>query len=256
MARRLHLLASADRAHYLVHRLASSATNHRFCVEQPQYPVPPASLAFDAYGHTCWEDYRTTGEAHAAEIVALIREFAGAGRLRIAEWGCGCGRILRHIGRAGLGDSKLFGFDVDAQAIDWCRSHLPGIAFCRSERLPPLPVADGSFDVVFHYSVWTHLSQSAVEAWSAELARVLAPGGLLISTTHGDRYRHMLLPDERRRYDFGQPVSRADYQEGRKYYLSFHPASYVEAMLRGSFGSVLLAPAQPGLPQDVWIAVK
>jgi len=256
VARRLHLLASADRLHYLGHRMRSSVANRRFVAEYPEYALPPAALAFEAYGHTSWQDYRATGQAHAAAMVALIREQAAPGRLRIAEWGCGCGRILRHIAPAGLRDAELSGFDVDQQAIDWCRTHLAGIAFWRCEALPPLPAADGRFDVVYHYSVWTHLSESSVRAWSTDLARVLAPGGILIATTHGDRYRHMLLPDERSRYDAGQPVSRAGYREGRKYYLSFHPPSHVEATLRQDFRRVLRVPAQPALPQDVWIAFK
>jgi len=34
--------------------------------------------------------------------------------------------------------------------------------------------------------VFTHLDDAASAAWRAELARVLAPGGLLIATLHGD----------------------------------------------------------------------
>ena len=256
MARRLHLLASADRLHYLAHRMGSSVANRRFVAEYPEYVLPPAALAFEAYGHTSWHDYRATGQAHAAAMVALIRAQAAPGPLRIAEWGCGCGRILRHIAAAGLSDAELSGFDVDPQAIAWCGMHLPGIAFRCCEALPPLPVVDGRFDVVYHYSVSTHLSESSVAAWSADLARVLAPGGILIATTHGDRYRRMLLPGERSRYDGGQAVSRTGYREGRKYYLSFHPPAHVEAMLRRDFRRVLQVPAQSALPQDLWIAFK
>jgi SAM-dependent methyltransferase len=50
---------------------------------------------------------------------------------------------------------------------------------------PPLPFADASFDLAFSVSVHTHLAESSAGTWTDELGRVIAPGGILLVTTHG-----------------------------------------------------------------------
>ena len=252
------LLEPTDAVHYLVHRAASAGGNRRFVRRNPDYPVPPAKLAFESYGHTSWDEYRRTGEAHASVIADLVRGHArGGDPLRVLEWGCGAGRIIRHLASAGLGaGARLFGVDVDGAAIEWCGRRLPGIRFQRCGPRPPLAFENCSFDVVYHYSVWTHLSEDSVRAWVRELARILKLQGIMIGTTHGEHYTGLLLPHELERYRAGYPVTRAGFAEGRKYYLSFHPPAYVTKILQGSFQTTRHLPACPerGVPQDLWIA--
>ena len=75
------------------------------------------------------------------------------------------------------------GVDVDRRQIDWAARHLPG-RFEVIPTAPPTALASGSFDLIFTISVFTHLDESMQEAWLAELARLLRPGGLLLATTH------------------------------------------------------------------------
>ena len=42
---------------------------------------------------------------------------------------------------------------------------------------PPLRFADGSFDIVYAYSVFSHLSERVQLRWVEEFARILRPGG-------------------------------------------------------------------------------
>jgi len=51
---------------------------------------------------------------------------------------------------------------------------------------------DAQFDLVYSISVFTHLPEAMQFAWLDELARVCAPGGILIASTHGES----LLPGE------------------------------------------------------------
>jgi SAM-dependent methyltransferase len=48
-----------------------------------------------------------------------------------------------------------------------------------------LPFGSSSFDLVYSLSIFTHFREEYAAAWLAELGRVLAPGGILIITTHG-----------------------------------------------------------------------
>ena len=62
--------------------------------------------------------------------------------------------------------------------------------------MPPTGLPSGSFDLIYAYSVFSHLSEPASDAWVSEFRRLLAPGGLLVITT---RPRDFLLQCERYR---------------------------------------------------------
>jgi len=101
---------------------------------------------------------------------------------RLLDFGCGWGRILRLF----LRDCKaahLQGVDVDPMLVDVCRSTFPYATFDQVEPLPPTSFADGSFDVITAYSVFSHLAEHASQAWVREFARLLRPGGVMLVTT-------------------------------------------------------------------------
>jgi len=102
---------------------------------------------------------------------------------RVLDWGVGCGRLARHFPSA---HARAFaGCDIDRDNVDWCAANLPG-TFAASRLLPPLPFDDASFDAVYGVSVFTHMREPMQLAWLAELARVMRPGGFLVTTTHGE----------------------------------------------------------------------
>jgi SAM-dependent methyltransferase len=101
---------------------------------------------------------------------------------RVLDWGVGCGRIARHFPRASAGG--LTGCDIDHDNVEWCSSHLAG-TFVQSSMQPPLPFGNESFDVIYGVSIFTHLRESMQLRWLEELDRVLAPGGIILVTIHG-----------------------------------------------------------------------
>jgi SAM-dependent methyltransferase len=130
------------------------------------------------------EAFLTGGQA-AAEGLAGAAAPAGLEHLAsVLDFGCGCGRVLSHLAELAPA-ARLTGVDVDAEAIAWARRELAGIDFGVSGRRPPLPFADGDFELVYSISVFSHLSVADQDAWLGELARVLAPGGLALLSTHG-----------------------------------------------------------------------
>ena len=106
-----------------------------------------------------------------------------AGKLRVLDFGCGCGRLSRFVG---MSDSlEAFGSDANPNHVDWCTVNLQGVVTRRNGFMPPLQFDAGSMDFVYALSVFTHLPRDAAAAWFRDLARVLAPRGILIITTHG-----------------------------------------------------------------------
>ena len=145
-------------------------------------PMPPRELRarvgvrddaanFDEIGARC----RTTIDR------LLPDEWSWEGR-RVLDFGCGPGRTLRHL-QAEAERCELIGCDIHEPSVAWVQRNLAVRAFtCGDE--PPLPLAAGSVDLVLAVSVFTHLTDSWAP-WLAELARVLAPDGMLLLTFHG-----------------------------------------------------------------------
>lgn len=103
---------------------------------------------------------------------------------RMLDWGCGSGRLSR-LFLATRPGPEVFGCDIDAESVEWCRQNLAGGQFHHTGLLPPLPFPDRFFPLAIAYSVFTHLNRETQLAWLAEMGRVLAPGGILLATVHG-----------------------------------------------------------------------
>jgi ubiquinone/menaquinone biosynthesis C-methylase UbiE len=65
---------------------------------------------------------------------------------------------------------------VGADAIEWCARNLSGGEFVNSAPEPPLPFESGYFDVVYCFSVFTHLDERMQDMWIAEIKRILNRG--------------------------------------------------------------------------------
>ena len=152
-------------------------------------PLPDRLLMVRVVGHADWRQFYETGQAHAAVFAemaeAVGRPLSQAGA--VLDWGCGCGRVTRHLMRHT--PARIVGRDPDAMTVGWCAKHLPG-DFRASRLHPPLDLADASIDAAVSLSVFTHLGEATQVEWLAELARVIRPGGLLL-LTFMDEQHHM-----------------------------------------------------------------
>ncbi len=254
--RHLRLLRAADALLFAVHCLKEAPANRAFRLEHPGSTWPSRRLAFETCGHVHLRTYWSSGRRHAQLFAEIIGREFGNQSIRVLEWGCGPGRILRHLASFLEPDRlALFGSDVSGESIRWCQESLPGIRFVKNDPLPPLPFEAGSFDVACSFSVLTHLAEPTQRLWVQELRRILRPGGMVILTTHGEHYRPLLLPREARRFDSGMVVTRGGIPEGSKHFLAFHPPAAVRELLEG-FEEVrqIPSPLEYDLPQDVWVA--
>lgn len=153
-----------------------------------ELPQPPSHLLERVCGAGCTlETFRRGGIVDWRRIATCLRS-AGFDFLdaSVLEFGCGCGRLLRHFARFST-RCRFTGVDIDAEAVAWVRANLPFAEVERSKPLPPLAFAAASFDATYSFSVFTHLPREAQSVWLAELARVLRSGGLAVLTVHGQR---------------------------------------------------------------------
>lgn len=126
------------------------------------------------------EDFLRSGVADLTCVMNIAEVFRWNGG-RVMEWGVGCGRMARHLHHTR--QSKFIGTDVDPVNIDWCQKNMP---FGTYELLDPygrFSAPDASFDLIYSFSVMTHLSEPDQDHWLAELSRISK--GLIILSVHG-----------------------------------------------------------------------
>ncbi|MGH9783087.1 MAG: class I SAM-dependent methyltransferase, partial [Terriglobia bacterium] len=161
------------------------------CFSKPAVPpglsLPPARLRFQTTESTdAWLFFRF-GRRIAQNLQVVLAESGHAINdfRKVLDFGCGCGRTLMWL-QAQFPAVNWHGADVNAEMIEWCRTHIPSARFTINASLPPLEYPEATFDLVYAVSVFTHLSDEYQRAWIPELRRVLRPGGLLLITFHSE----------------------------------------------------------------------
>lgn len=232
------LLAVIDKIMFGVNWTKTYRDNKRFIEDYPGFQGPPCRLAYDAYNHCGIRLYYEGGLAQASFYIDTIRKFKKESGLVVCEWGCGPARIIRHIKYIDNGIAKLIGTDYNDETIKWCNKNFPDILFIHNLLFPPLQLAQNSVDVIYCFSVFTHLLEATQYAWIEEIKRVLKPGGLFIGSFHGDKFKHLLLPDELDLYMKGELVTRSDVKEGSKLCTAFNSDYFIKEKLLIGFERV------------------
>jgi SAM-dependent methyltransferase len=112
---------------------------------------------------------------------------------KILDFGCGWGRVIRFFLRD-TPRSNLFGIDCDEEIIKVCEDSNINCNFSVNAIYPPTEFQDDVFDVIYSFSVFSHLSEDAHIRWLAEFKRILKPGGVLVVTT---RSRDFIISSSR-----------------------------------------------------------
>ena len=153
-----------------------------------QAPMPPVELILRV---GTMPGSRDPSEAYIADGRRLRRiieellpdDWSFRGK-RVLDFGCGAGRTLRQF-LPEAENGEFWGCDIDADSIDWLRSHLcPPLHCFRNDLRPPLSIDSGYFDLVWAMSVFTHIGYGWSQ-WLAEMHRILAPDGLLVTSYLG-----------------------------------------------------------------------
>lgn len=198
-------------------------------------PVPPGGLVFSVAGSRDLRWFLDSGAATAAGIETALAD-AGhpiATLDPVLDFGCGCGRVLRHWHGRDIG--RLHGCDYNPAGIAWVRRHLPHARVAVNGLAPPLPYSDGQFGLVYAMSVFTHFPEALQHAWLHELHRVLHPGGVLLFTTMGSAYLPRLSEAERARFAAGALVVRDAGYAGSNVCAAYHPPEWVRHWIDGRF---------------------
>ncbi len=127
------------------------------------------------------------GDFHIADLVFDALAHAGKSvqeGATVLDFGASSGRVLRAVA-AGRPDLDCVGCDPNPEAMQWAQEHLQGQRYFVSPLRPPLDLADGSVQMAYAISIWSHFAERPAIEWLAEMHRIIEPGGALVLTTHG-----------------------------------------------------------------------
>jgi 2-polyprenyl-3-methyl-5-hydroxy-6-metoxy-1,4-benzoquinol methylase len=169
--------------------LIESLDSKRFSPHGDQMPAfPPEELQRNTTGlsseaalRQAYAFYEDTRAGMRAAGKTLDRDS------KVLDFGFGWGRISRVF----MHDVKLdniHGVDVDAEFVELTRRLFGSDLFTECSPFPPTRHDDASFDLIYAYSVFSHLSGAAVHAWMTEFERLLKPGGVVAFTTRHDSF--------------------------------------------------------------------
>jgi SAM-dependent methyltransferase len=254
----LHLARPAVRTYELA-LAARSRFGSRSTATEDGLPLPPASLrAQIGPRHADAEFFLSSGRQHADLVRDVLREQGTEveGLAALLDWGCGCGRVLRHW--SGLPRTRVVGCDINPKMVEWCEERLDFAEVFVSELKPPLPSADSTFDLIYAFSVFTHLSEELQQEWIRECLRVLRPGGYLLISTMGQYYLGLqrLSESEREAFARGELVVLYERSAGTSLCSAYHPPEYVRTKLASDCEHVAFRPAVEGGRHDIHLLRK
>lgn len=176
----VHFLLGPERVVEWVHTIGVATDPSLAACVPPLPPVELRSITSEVEPVL----FLFTGMHDLGTMLGLYREHAIAppARPRVLDFGCGCGRMTRFI------DPERWdacASEVNPDHVAWCREHLPQVDTRLNGWAPPLAFDDGTFDLIYSMSIFTHLSGPMLKAWMGELARVARPGAIVLLTFHG-----------------------------------------------------------------------
>jgi ubiquinone/menaquinone biosynthesis C-methylase UbiE len=123
-------------------------------------------------------EYARHRKVHPGVLDELVSSGLFAPETRVLDIGCGTGNYAAALTQTSR--CRVSGVDPSPRMLDWARDAAPweSLAQGSAERLP---FGDDSFDVVMSTDVIHHIGDR--DAYFREAARVLRPGGRLVTVT-------------------------------------------------------------------------
>jgi ubiquinone/menaquinone biosynthesis C-methylase UbiE len=247
-----------DWARYYIQRFRNKRINKGFKKSNPDVKLPPDYLMYESF-QINYSKYYTESIETAQWIASHFTKYIELKDKKILDWGCGPGRVVRHLPKVIDNGCEFYATDYNKKSIDWCAQNLPNIQFNLNPLKAALPYNDNFFDIIYGISIFTHLSRELHGDWYAELYRILKPNGIMLLTTQGDNFKVKLTNKELDKYNEGELIVRGNVKEGHRTFSAFQPKQFMEKLFENvTIREHIETKPERGkwLPQDIWIIKK
>jgi SAM-dependent methyltransferase len=105
----------------------------------------------------------------------------------VLDFGCGWGRIVRLLYKI-ISTDNIYAVDAWNESIELCRQHHVRGHLSLSDWVPTSLPFERTFDLIFAYSVFTHLSEKTCRVVLSTLRRYITEKGVLLITIRPKEY--------------------------------------------------------------------
>ena len=163
---------------------------------------------------------------HFYNFIRSVCKFQQGDSIQVLDFGGGWGRIARFFLRE-ISHNRIWISDCLGDAIDWLKKTENPCNIIKNDTRPPISGLTGNFDLIYAFSVFSHLNEQYFREWIDYFFTRLKPGGHIIITTRGAKFIQNLHRSYRT--DPNQPLFEklpnpneieARYQNGE---LQFYP---------------------------------
>ena len=190
-------------------------------------------------------DYLADGWRTLSELMLLL-EAVGQPLLQtpsVLEFASGHGRFTRHLVKV-LGPSRVTVSDVVPDAVGFAKQTF-GVQGFMSASVPEQVQWPRRYGLVFVLSLFSHLPRSTWSRWLKVLFEAVAPGGLLVFSTHGVKaaaFDSVVLDEEG---FFFAPSSESHAIDAQEYGTAFTSEAFVLQSIADTLGADCLVHKAP-----------
>lgn len=257
LLRNAGLLHITDLARFQILKAKNRSKNREYQINNPNIKLPPDYLLYESFAID-YSAYFDGGKESAHDLYKNLSRYKSDQEMNILDWGCGPGRVIRHMPDYFGDNCNFYGTDYNEKSIRWCTENIPNVNFYQNKLSPPLNYEESHFNIIYGISIFTHLSEEMHYAWIKELYRMLDRDGILLITTAGNAFKSKLAKNEKSRFENGELIVRSKVKEGHRTFAAFHPASFMQDLLSAFtiLEYIERKPVKNYLPQDIWIIQK
>jgi SAM-dependent methyltransferase len=182
-------------------------------------------------------DYFADGWRTLSELMLLL-EAVDKPLLRMAsvlEFASGHGRFTRHLVKA-LGAQRVTVSDIVVDAVDFSQQTF-GVQGFVSASVPEQVRWPRQYGLVFVLSLFSHLPRSTWTRWLQVLRDAVAPGGLLVFSTHGTKAADFDSVELDSEGFFFAPSSESNAIDANEYGTAFTSEQFVLDRIAETWGA-------------------
>lgn len=147
------------------------------------FPSMPPNEVQDDWNGRHGTELLTASLAFIKTLVATYTELTGKDliRAKVLDYGCGWGRLIRLLYKY-VSYENIYGVDPWDRSIDLCKQYgvKANLAVC--DYVPQQLPFEQKFDLIYAYSVFTHLSEKTTKTVLSTLRRYMGDNGILVIT--------------------------------------------------------------------------